>query len=133
MRLRTFFVSSQSLGTTSARKCTKRLVAGALAEPFDQPVEVTLLLVDKPHLHGHVLTQDAVEADFALRFGQEIDLEIEELRDGLVTSKAGQEQDVFAKWRRNCERPVRLCVRRHALTPNSCPECRAYSNFSQPA
>ena len=36
--------------------------------------------------------------------------EMEELRNGLVTSKAGQEQDVFAKRRRNCQRPTCLCV-----------------------
>src|ERR1700731_1397366 len=30
----------------------KDLVPSTLTEPFDQPVEVTLLLVGKPHLHS---------------------------------------------------------------------------------
>ena len=68
MRLRTFFVSSHSLGTSSARKCTKISSRPPWLKPFDQPVEVALLPAGKPQFHGHVLTDDAVEADFAFRF-----------------------------------------------------------------
>ena len=59
-------------------------------------VEVALLVVDQPQFHCHALTQDAVEPDVVLRLGEEIDMETEQLRDGLVTLKALQEQDVFA-------------------------------------
>ena len=110
-----FFRQQPKFGNQFGVEMHKMLVAGALAEPLDQPVEVALLPVEKAHLHGDVLTQDAVEADFVLRLNQEIELETEELRDGFVTSQAGQEQDIFAQWRRDCERPVRLCIVRHNI------------------
>jgi hypothetical protein len=116
-----FFRQQPKLGDHFRAEMHERLVAGALAEPFYNPIEVTLLAVGKAQLGGHALAQDALEADFGSIFGQKIYLEIEEVRDGLVTPKAGQEQDVLAKWRGNCERSVRLCIRRHAVTPNSCP------------
>src|SRR5579864_3892944 len=95
----------------------KGLVAGILAEPFDQAVEVTFVPAGKKHLDGDNLTQDAVEADFPLRLSQQIELETENSRTGLAALKPDQEQDVLAQRRGNCQRPVRLCVGRHGVSP----------------
>ena len=105
-----FFCQEPELGDEFGSEMHEDLVTATLTKPFDQPVEITLLVVSQPHLDCYLLTHDAVEANLVLRFSQEVDMEIEELRNGFVASKARQEQGVFAKWRRNCQRPMCLCV-----------------------
>ena len=52
----------------------------ALAEPFDDPVNVPLGVVDQPHLQGRALTQNLVELNIGGRLGQQIELEMEGAR-----------------------------------------------------
>src|SRR5579871_929152 len=114
-----FFRQQPELRHYFGLEIQEMFVATALAEPFDQTVEVTLVSVRKQQLHSHVLTKNAVEADFPLQFSHQIDPKTEKPRGGFATLETGQQDDIFAKWRGELERSAILgVVGRHA---NSLP------------
>ncbi|HMD71750.1 MAG TPA: hypothetical protein VKF41_10430 [Bryobacteraceae bacterium] len=95
------------------------IVANALSEPSYQPVEMAGITRTQGHFNGHALAEDAVKADLAqpLPVGYDIELELEEPRDGLATPEVGDQQDIRAQWSSDLERPFRLCVRWHRRSP----------------
>src|SRR5260370_18096341 len=92
-----FFGEQPNLGDNLRAIPDKPLFAWALAEARDQPVEVALLPVELMHLDGHGLTENLLETHIGWHFGEEVQLEVEKLGDGLLASQAGDEQKIFAQ------------------------------------
>ena len=110
-----FLREQPNLGNDFRRVMDEALFARALAETLDQTVEIPLGVVHEPHFHGHGLPDDFIEVNFRADLGKEIEPELEELGDGLLSLEPGDEQHIFAERGSNREWSVRLCVFRHAV------------------
>src|ERR1700722_3908484 len=71
-------------------------VARTLTETVHHPVEIPHAVIEQPHLNRDALPDDLIEADFFLKIGDQIDIEIERPRNLLSSLQSGDQQDIGA-------------------------------------
>src|ERR1700722_14049946 len=77
----------------------KLLVARLLREAVDDAVEVAETAVDEAHPHSDVFPNDAVEADFFVKVGDEAHFEIEEARNLFLAAESINKENILAQRR----------------------------------
>ena len=133
IRLLTLRVRSQSFGTTSARKWVNVSSRRPWRNRLTIPLTYRFPSVRKLELDRDALAEDLVEGDGLRLLGEELQLEVEELGDPLVTLQAREEKDVRPERRPYRHRPVRLRVARHRAPPSRSGEGNRSKIVSQAA
>src|SRR5438552_6033210 len=89
------------------------LAASTLADSITNAIEITFLFVWEFERDRDLLAEEVVEFHFTGIFRQEVQVEIEKLRDSFVAGHANEQEHIFAKRRPDCYRSLILSVSRH--------------------
>jgi hypothetical protein len=92
------------------------IVATCAGEAADIAIPKTLIVTVEMDADGYLLADDVLEGD-GVAFRQEVDGEMEKMRNGLRAGQVGEKKSVFAERRVDLEQVFFLGVFRHFQSP----------------